>query len=333
MKQLCIISGVAGMTGSMTARKLLDAGVPVVGFDNFFCGSRKVVADLSQSPGFDFFEYDLNNASQMDDLFAFARRKHPDAEKWFVNCAAVVHTKHFYHPDDTFLTNVVSMRDSLERSIAAGCTRYINCSTSEVYSMKSWEEGGVRENSPVLVATAEQSLRTSYATGKLLTEFFMRDAVERGRIRGCSIRFANVYSPEERFADHIIPHIIDSLGRTGGVTLLENARQTRRTFLHNSDSCDAVLALLADESALDGSVYNVGTAEEISIVDLAKRIASFMGIANPEIRFGGTRSADPPRRLLSVDKIRGKTGWRARVSLDEGLKACIADRLAREKPE
>jgi dTDP-glucose 4,6-dehydratase len=333
MKTLCIISGVAGMTGSMSARKLLDAGVSVIGFDNFFCGSRKVVAGLSKLRGFDFFEYDINDARQMDDLFAFASREHPDAEKWFVNCAAVVHTKHFYHPDDTFLTNVVSMKDSLERSIAAGFTRYINCSTSEVYSMKSWEEGGVREAAPVLIATAEQSLRTSYATGKLLTEFFMRDAVERGRIRGCSIRFANVYSPEERFADHIIPHIIDSLARDGSVTLLENARETRRTFLNNSDSCDAVLSLLANESALDGGIYNVGTAEEIPIVDLARRIASFMGISEPEITFRGTRTADPPRRLLSVEKIRAKTGWQARVSLDEGLKACIANRLARENAE
>ena len=121
--------------------------------------------------------------------------------------------------------------------------------------------------------------------------------------------------------------------RDGRVTLLENARETRRTFLNNSDSCDAVLALLADESALDGGIYNVGTAEEISIVDLARRIASFMGIAEPEIGFRGTRSADPPRRLLSVEKIRAKTGWQARVSLDEGLKACIANRLAREDAE
>ncbi|MBP5787110.1 MAG: NAD(P)-dependent oxidoreductase [Kiritimatiellae bacterium] len=333
MDRICVISGVAGMTGSMTARKLLAGNIDVVGFDNFFCGSRKVVSELSQMPGFHFFEYDINDSRQMDALFDWIANKYPNAEKWFVNCAAVVHTKHFYHPYDTFETNVVAMKDSLERSIGAGCTRYINCSSSEVYSMQSWMEGGVREDSPVLIATAGQSLRTSYATGKLMTEFFMRDATERGRILGCSMRFANVYSPEERFADHIIPHIIDSLQRTGGVTLLENARETRRTFLNNGDSCDAVLALLREPSALDGGIYNVGTTEEIRIVDLVAEIASLMGVSAPRIDFSGVRTADPPRRLLCVDKIRTRAGWQSRVPLEEGLKACIANRLARKGEE
>jgi dTDP-glucose 4,6-dehydratase len=61
--------------------------------------------------------------------------------------------------------------------------------------MNSWNEnGGVRESDYLTMAAAEHSQRTSYATGKLLTEFFIKDAVDEGRIKGCSIRFANVYS-------------------------------------------------------------------------------------------------------------------------------------------
>jgi len=329
MNKVVVISGVAGMTGSMVARSLLKQDILTVGFDNFFCGSRKVVAELEENELFKFFEYDVNDKGQMDSIFAFVKNRYCDFEKWFVNCAAVVHTKHFYHPDDTFTTNVVAMKDMLERCIADGYTRYINCSTSEVYSMKSWEEGGVREDSPVLIATAEQSLRTSYATGKLLTEFFMKDAVARGCIRGCSMRFANVYSAEEMYDDHIIPHIISSLMRNGGVTLLENARDTRRTFLNNEDSCQAVVELLANESALDGGVYNVGTTEEFYIVDLVKLIARMMGIENPRIEFNGERTADPRRRLLSVEKIRKAVGWVAKVDLQAGLRDCIAKRMER----
>ena len=330
MRNVVVISGVAGMTGSMVAKSLMEQGILVIGFDNFFCGSRKVVAELEKNELFKFFEFDMNDKVQMDSIFAFARSQHKDSEKWFINCAAVVHTKYFYHPDDTFATNVVAMKDMLERCIADGYTRYINCSTSEVYSMKSWEEGGVHEDSPVLMATAEQSMRTSYATGKLLTEFFMKDAVEQGRIKGCSMRFANVYSAEEIYDDHIIPHIISSLKRDGGVTLLENAKETRRTFLNNEDSCRAVVELLMNESALDGGVYNVGTMEEFYIVDLVKLIAKMMGIENPRIDFKGERTADPRRRLLSVEKIRKAVGWVAEVDLREGLKACIQNRMARD---
>jgi dTDP-glucose 4,6-dehydratase len=84
-----------------------------------------------------------------------------------------------------------------------------------------------------------------------------------------------------------------------------------------------------NESALDGGVYNVGTMEEFYIVDLVKLIAKMMGIENPRINFEGVRSADPRRRLLSVEKIQKAVGWEARVTLDQGLRDCIANRMAR----
>lgn len=329
MSEVVVISGVAGMTGSKVAEFLLKKGIVVLGFDNFFCGSREVINRLSVYKNFVFFEYDICNQKQMDDLFKFIRNSFSDQDRYLLNCAAVVHTKHFYHPDDTFQTNVIAMKDILERCIKDGFKRYINCSTSEIYSMKSFEDGGVKESDAVLMATAEQSLRTSYAAGKLLTEFFMKDAVEQQHIKGCSIRFANVYSADELYDDHIIPHIISSLQKTHSVILLENAKETRRTFLNNHDSCLAVLKLLFSEEALDGSVYNVGTTEEIYILDLVKKIAELMNIEDYKIEFNGVRTADPRRRLLNVDKIFQKVGWKPEVSLIQGLKECIQNRLNR----
>lgn len=137
--------------------------------------------------------------------------------------------------------------------------------------MQSWCENGVKETDAVVLATAENSQRTSYATGKLLTEFFLKDAVNQGLIKGCSIRFANVYSNNELHNEHIIPYIIASLQENSTITLLENSRINQRTFLHNIDSCSSVIELLNASDALDGSVYNVGTHEEITIVELVKK--------------------------------------------------------------
>lgn len=326
MDKVVVISGVAGMTGSKTAQHLLEKGYCVVGFDNFFCGSKQLIKEINCNAHFKFFEYDITNKKQMDCLYEFVATQYPKHEKYFINCAAVVHTKYFYHPDATFLTNVISMKETMDRCVQQGYTRYINCSTSEVYSMKSWAEGGVKEDAAVLLATAEQSLRTSYATGKLLTEFFIKDAVERKLIRGCSIRFANVYSPDEVYSEHIIPHIIDSLKENNKVILLENAKKTRRTFLNNYDSCMAVIKLLETENCLDGSVYNVGTQEEILIVDLVKKIASLMHKSQFEIEFRGERMADPTRRLLNIAKIYNRTGWKPEINLEMGLKECIKKR-------
>ncbi len=324
MKQLFIISGVTGMTGSELAQAITEAGDTVIGFDNFFASSIETVSGLLDCPMFRFFHYDLNEPGQMEAIKQLVlQEKEAYAKVVYINCAAVVHTEYFYHVEDTFQTNVLGMRSFLAQALEVKADSFINCSTSEVYSMESYRPGGVREDDYIHLATAEHSQRTSYAAGKLLTEFFLQDAVAHGAIRGCSIRFANVYSNHERYAKHIIPHIVSSLLQNGEVTLLNNAKTTRRTFLHNIDSCSAVLALTQTDSALDGSVYNVATQEEVTILELVDRIAHKLQIDRPVIRFSGERTADPNRRVLSTEKLKARTGWEPRVCLDDGLNMVI----------
>ena len=328
MKVLYVISGVTGMTGNELVRQLLNQEedeVKIIGFDNFYASSIETVKDCIDDERFDFHEFDLNNEEEMNAIKALVLDlKNDFDEVVYINCAAVVHTEHFYNVYETYETNVVSMNDFLTQAIDVGAEKYINCSTSEIYSMNSWnEDGGVKESDFITMADAEHSQRTSYATGKLLTEFFMKDAVDNGKIKGCSIRFANVYSKNEKLPKHIIPHIINSFKEDGEVTLLENSKKNCRTFLNNYDSCSAVLALARTDSALDGTIYNVATDEEISIIDLTKLIAEKMGIDEPVIKFEGFRESDPERRLLSTEKIRARTDWKPLIDLDKGLSECV----------
>ena len=333
MKALYVISGAAGMTGNELARQILSGNMgAIIGFDNFFCSSMDTIEDIVGNDNFDFFQYDINSAAQMAEIqYLVNKRKSGFDKVYYINCAAVVHTEYFYHVNTTYDTNVNGMRTFLQQAIAVGADAYINCSTSEVYSMQSFAEGGVKESDFLLMADAEHSQRTSYATGKLLTEFFMKDAVDSGLIKGCSIRFANVYSKNERFAKHILPHIVTSLSETGKVILLENSKKNKRTFLHNNDSCASVLKLLETPQALDGTVYNVATDEEISIIDLVYLIGEKLGIEKPEIIFEGYRESDPERRVLNTDKIRSRTGWKPEISLSEGIDMIIQYRKENNK--
>lgn len=328
MKSLYVLSGASGMTGSELVRQILEAEKEsrIIGFDNFFASSIDTVKEYLDDPRFVFNEYDINNAVHMRTVEDEVEREKGAFDRLvYINCAAVVHTEHFYEVEHTWETNVISMKSFLEQAIRVKADTYINCSTSEVYSMQSWNEnGGVRESDYLMMSTAEHSQRTSYACGKLMTEFFMKDAVDKGKIKGCSIRFANVYSKHERFAKHIIPHIINELLEKGSVTLLENSKKNRRAFLHNIDSCRSVMALINSEKALDGTVYNVATDEEITIIDLTYKIAEKMGLPKPEIKFEGFRSSDPERRILNTEKIRTRTDWTPIITLDKGLEMCVA---------
>ena len=316
------------MTGSELVRQILEAEKDsrIIGFDNFFASSIDTIKAYLDDPRFVFYEYDINNADQMKAIEDQVLREKGSYDRTvYINCAAVVHTEHFYEVEHTWETNVISMKSFLEQAIRVKADIFINCSTSEVYSMQSWNEnGGVRESDYLMMSTAEHSQRTSYACGKLMTEFFMKDAVDKGKIKGCSIRFANVYSKHERFAKHIIPHIINELLEKKSVTLLENSKKNRRAFLHNIDSCRSVMALINSEKALDGTVYNVATDEEITIIDLTYKIAEKMGLPKPEIKFESYRSSDPERRILNTEKIRTRTNWTPIITLDKGLEMCVA---------
>lgn len=328
MKTLYVLSGASGMTGSELVRQILESEPDsrIIGFDNFFASSIDTIKAYLDDSRFVFNEYDINNVAQMHVVEEDVIREKVAFDRIvYINCAAVVHTEHFYEVEHTWETNVISMKSFLEQAIRVGADSYINCSTSEVYSMQSWNEnGGVRESDYLLMSTAEHSQRTSYACGKLMTEFFMKDAVDKGKIKGCSIRFANVYSKHERFAKHIIPHIINELLEKKSVTLLENSKKNRRAFLNNIDSCRSVMALINSDTALDGTVYNVATDEEITIIDLTYKIAEKMGLPKPEINFEGFRSSDPERRILNTEKIRTRTDWTPIITLDKGLEMCVA---------
>lgn len=328
MKSLYVLSGASGMTGSELVRQILEAEKDsrIIGFDNFFASSIDTIKEYLDDSRFVFNEYDINDVSQMRMVEEeVEREKNAFDRVVYINCAAVVHTEHFYEVEHTWETNVISMKSFLEQAIRVKADIYINCSTSEVYSMQSWNEnGGVRESDYLMMSTAEHSQRTSYACGKLMTEFFMKDAVDKDKIKGCSIRFANVYSKHERFAKHIIPHIINELLEKKSVTLLENSKKNRRAFLHNIDSCRSVMALINSDKALDGTVYNVATDEEITIIDLTYKIADKMGLPKPEIKFEGFRSSDPERRILNTEKIRTRTDWSPIITLDKGLEMCVA---------
>lgn len=328
MRTLYVVSGVTGMTGSEIVGQIQKEQTynhHIIGFDNFYASSIKTVEKYLKDEQFEFFEYNLNNRAEMKLIEEHVDRMKSDFDEIiYINCAAVVHTEHFYHVYETFETNVISMNYFLQQAVQVGADKFINCSTSEVYSMNSWNEhGGVREDDYLTMTNAEHSQRTSYAVGKLLTEFFLKEMVDEGKIKGCSIRFANVYSKNERYSKHIIPFIINSFKLNGKVVLLENSRKNKRTFLNNYDSCSAVLALARTDSALDGSIYNVATNEEISIIELAELCAKKMGICEPIIEFKGYRESDPERRLLSTEKIRQRTGWKPVVKLDKGLDECI----------
>jgi len=141
----------------------------------------------------------------------------------------------------------------------------------------------------------------------------------------------NLYGPNDNFdltTSHVLPALIRrfheaKVAGAPGVTIWGSGTPYRE-FVHVDDVAGASLFLM--ERYEGGEPVNVGSGEELTIADLAGKIAAVVGFAG-EILFDTSKPDGTPRKLCDVSRIHG-LGWRHKIQLDQGLKDTYAWYLA-----
>jgi GDP-L-fucose synthase len=137
----------------------------------------------------------------------------------------------------------------------------------------------------------------------------------------------NLYGPRDNFdpdSSHVIPALIRKCVEArrrgdGEITLWGDGSPTRE-FLYVADAAEAIVA--AAESYDGADPVNIGSGREISIRDLAGRIALLTAFTG-RIAWDVTKPNGQPRRCLDVTRAEREFGFRAHTSLDAGLKATV----------
>jgi len=101
----------------------------------------------------------------------------------------------------------------------------------------------------------------------------------------------------------------------------------RREFLYVDDMADACVHLMKTYSGMD--MVNIGTGEDISIADFARLVASVVGYAGA-INYDASRPDGTPQKLLDVSRL-ARLGWRARTSLQNGIRLAYQAYLSESK--
>ncbi len=142
-----------------------------------------------------------------------------------------------------------------------------------------------------------------------------------------SLMPTNLYGPGDNFDlanSHVLPALIRKfhearIADAPSVTVWGSGTP-RREFLHVDDLADAALFLMR---GYDGeAIVNVGVGEDVTIRELAERVREVVGYAGA-IVFDPSQPDGTPRKLLDVGRLSG-LGWRARISLGEGIAATYA---------
>jgi GDP-L-fucose synthase len=158
----------------------------------------------------------------------------------------------------------------------------------------------------------------------------------------------NLYGPGDNYHpehSHVIPGLLrkfhDAKAAGARTVTVWGTGTPRREFLYSDDMARACLHLMSLDDAsfatLLGSdevatgrfeppLVNVGTGEDVTIAELARRVAAVVGFEG-EVAFDASRPDGTPRKLLDVSRLHA-LGWRASTPLDDGLRLAYADFLA-----
>ena len=312
MPDSLLLTGGAGFLGSHLAERLVAEGVHVLALDDLSTGRRSNVAALEGVAGFELIVGSAMDAKLVEELTARV--------DGVVHLAAAVGVKRIVdRPVDTIVTNVEATRVILEAA-AKRTTPVLLASTSEVYGKS--DAVPFHEDADVSLGATTRS-RWSYACSKALDEW-LAFAYQRERglpVRIC--RFFNVVGPRQtgRYG-MVLPTLARQALRGAPLTVYGDGAQTR-CFAHVGDVVESVMRILAAPEAV-GEVVNIGTDEEVSILDLAERIRAAAGSASeillvPYDEAYAEGFEDMRRRVPDLSKLERLTGYRPETPLAQTI--------------
>jgi nucleoside-diphosphate-sugar epimerase len=312
-KQRVLVTGGSGFIGSGLVKALVKDGCAVRVLDDNSRGAARRLSDVKDD--IEFVAGDVRDPAAVRNAVRGVDEVHHLA---FVNG-----TEFFYSAPELVLdVGVKGMINVIDACRAENVRKLILASSSEVYQTPP--SVPTDERAPLSVPDPLNP-RYSYGGGKIISELM---AINYGRKffdRVLIFRPHNVYGPDMGF-EHVIPQFALRLKRaienhksgTVPFKIQGDGRQTR-SFCHIDDLVSGVMVMRAKGEHL--GIYHVGTLEEVTIGDVARRIAAHAG---REIEF--VRSPGPAggteRRCPDIAKL-AKLGYSPEVSLSQGLPPTI----------
>ena len=303
-----LITGGSGFLGSWICEVLVEQGARVICLDNLVSGLKSNISSLMDKDNFKFIEHDITQPiffdEPLDMVMHLASRASPfEFEKY---------------PIQILKANTLGIWVALGIAKKHNA-RFLYTSTSEVYGIvteiPTTEDyrGNVNPVGP----------RSCYDEAKRCGESYV---IAYKLQHGLDVRIArifNTYGPRMRSEGvygRVVPRFVEQALCNEPITVFGSGEQTR-SFCYVSDQVEGLLRLAFLEKA-EGEVVNIGSDEEITIIELANMIVELTNSAS-EIVFEELPKDDPPRRRPDISKAKKILSWKPKVKLEEGLQRTI----------
>jgi nucleoside-diphosphate-sugar epimerase len=308
-----LVTGGSGFIGSALVKALLRDGHSVRVLDDNSRGAPRRLKEVAND--IEFIAGDIRDS-------ALVQRAVRGVDE--VNHLAFVNGTEFFYsaPELVLDVGVKGMVNVIDACRSEGVRSLVLASSSEVYQTPP--QIPTDERAPLLVPDPTNP-RYSYGGGKIISELM---AINYGRKffdRVLIFRPHNVYGPDMGW-EHVIPQFslrlktIAAKHPAGKLPFeLQSDGSQTRSFCHVDDLVSGVMVMRAKGEHL--GIYHVGTTEEITIADLARRIAAHVG-REIEITPGPAPQGGTERRCPDIAKL-GKLGYSPQVPLAAGLPSTV----------
>ncbi|GAA4206653.1 GDP-mannose 4,6-dehydratase [Streptosporangium oxazolinicum] len=310
-----LITGGSGFIGSHLADALLARDDAVVALDNLSTGRLE---NLRPHPNLRFV-----HGSVLDELMVDELVHRCDV---VVHLAAAVGVKLIVERPLRSLTTNIRGSEIVIEAAHRYRKKILITSTSEIYGKNS--SGALREDSDRILGSPAV-VRWAYSTAKAVDEILANAYHKERGLPTIIVRLFNTVGPRQSPSyGMVIPSLVRQALSAAPLTVFGDGTQTR-CFAHVADVVDALLRLL-DEDAAVGETFNIGSGDEVSIMELAKLIIEFTGSTSgidliPYSEAYERGFEDMTRRVPDTAKLRALTGWVPRRNLDEILTEIIRE--------
>jgi GDP-L-fucose synthase len=227
------------------------------------------------------------------------------------------------YPAQFIYDNLMIQSNVIHSSYLAGVTKLLLLGSSCIYPRLA--EQPIREEA--LLTGPLEPTNEPYAIAKIAGIKMCQSYNRQYGTRFICAMPTNLYGPNDNFdltSSHVLPALLRKFHeakRDGAASVTVWGSGTPfREFIHVDDVAQASLFLMEHYEGWEP--VNVGSGEEVSIAELAQRIAAVVGFSG-EICFDRSKPDGTPRKLCDVSKING-LGWRHRITLEQGLRDTYA---------
>jgi UDP-glucose 4-epimerase len=311
-----VVTGGAGFIGSHLTEALLSAGHEVAVLDDLSTGRLENLEAVQGHP-----RLTVTTGSVTDELLV--RKLVTGADLVYHLAAAVGVRLILEEPVRTIETNILGAEMALRAAAYTG-TRVVLASTSEVYGKNN--RVPLSEESDRVLGTTTKS-RWSYACSKAIDEFLALAYHRQHGLPVVILRYFNTVGPRQtgRYG-MVVPRFVRQALDGAPITVYGDGRQSR-CFTDVEDAVRATLALSLSPRAA-GEVFNVGSAHEVTIQELAERVRGLAGSRSPIVRVPYDEAYQPGfedlrRRVPDIRKAAEFVGYQPQVPLDETLRRVI----------